>query len=117
MIMRVFMFMHMIMIMITFFHTCCIFTLCLFRLTTIVIFFLARMGVVDHKWLAKNRKFALLMAFVFGAVLTPPDLFSQVSIALPFIVLYEVGILAARMFGKKKVEEEGALEDEDTPAE
>ena len=46
--------------------------------------FTARMGVVDHKWLAKNRKFALLLAFVFGAILTPPDLFSQTSIALPF---------------------------------
>nr|NIS40828.1 twin-arginine translocase subunit TatC [Desulfuromonadales bacterium] len=71
----------------------------------IVIFFLARLGVVDHKWLAKNRKFALLGAFVFGAVLTPPDLFSQTSIALPFIILYEVGIVVARFFGKKPATE------------
>lgn len=78
----------------------------------IVIFFLARMGIVDHKWLAKNRKFALLMAFVLGAVLTPPDLFSQTSIALPFIVLYEVGIIVARLFGKKKVVEEAEEDDE-----
>jgi sec-independent protein translocase protein TatC len=69
----------------------------------IVIFFLARMGIVDHIWLAKNRKFALLLAFVMGAVLTPPDIFSQASIAIPFIVLYEVGIIVARLFGKKKV--------------
>jgi len=72
----------------------------------IVIFFLARLGIVDHKWLARNRKYALLMAFIVGAVLTPPDVFSQVSIALPFIVLYEVGIIVARLFGKKKVSEE-----------
>lgn len=70
----------------------------------IVIFFLARMGVVDHTWLAKNRKYALLAAFIFGAVLTPPDLFSQASIALPFVLLYEVGIIAARLFGKKKTD-------------
>ena len=69
----------------------------------IVIFFLARMGIVDHKWLGRNRKYALLAAFVTGAVLTPPDIFSQASIALPFIVLYEVGIIVARLFGKKKV--------------
>jgi len=67
----------------------------------IVIFFLARMGIVDHRWLARNRKFALLMAFIVGAVLTPPDVFSQTAIALPFIVLYEVGIIVARLFGKK----------------
>ena len=44
-----------------------------------------------------------------GAVLTPPDIFSQASIALPFIILYEVGIIVARMFGKEKV----AVDDED----
>jgi sec-independent protein translocase protein TatC len=83
----------------------------------IVIFFLARMGVVDHKFLARNRKFALLLAFVMGAVLTPPDLFSQTSIALPFIILYEVGIIVARLFGKKKPVEEEAEEDASEPAE
>ncbi len=78
----------------------------------IIIFFLARMGVVDYKWLAGKRKIALLLAFVLGAVLTPPDVFSQASIAVPFIVLYEVGIIVARLFGKKKVEEEPELDDE-----
>lgn len=81
----------------------------------IVIFFLARMGIVDHKWLAKNRKFSLLLAFVMGAVLTPPDIFSQASIAIPFIVLYEVGIIVARLFGKKKVVTEDEDEDEIEP--
>ncbi|WP_321368225.1 twin-arginine translocase subunit TatC [uncultured Desulfuromusa sp.] len=79
----------------------------------IVIFFLARMGIVDHKWLSKNRKFALLLAFVMGAFLTPPDIFSQASIAVPFIVLYEVGIIVARLFGKKKSEIDDDIEDED----
>jgi len=78
----------------------------------IVIFFLARMGIVDYHWLAKNRKYMLIVAFVIGAVLTPPDVFSQCAIALPFIVLYEVGIWVARFFGKKKKadEEETAAE-------
>ncbi|SEA40763.1 Sec-independent protein translocase TatC [Desulfuromusa kysingii] len=79
----------------------------------IVIFFLARLGVVDHKWLSKNRKFALLSAFVMGAVLTPPDIFSQASIAVPFIVLYEVGIIVARLFGKKKSVDDDDIEDDD----
>ena len=83
----------------------------------IVIFFLARLGIVDHKWLAKNRKFSLLLAFVMGAVLTPPDIFSQASIAVPFIVLYEVGIIVARLFGKKKVEVDDEDEDENDETE
>jgi sec-independent protein translocase protein TatC len=68
----------------------------------IVIFFLARMGVVDYKWLSKHRKYALLVAFIVGALLTPPDVFSQCAVAFPFIALYEVGIIVARLFGKKK---------------
>ena len=55
-------------------------------------------------------------AFVFGAILTPPDLFSQVSIALPFVILYEVGILAARLFGKKKAAEDEVEEAAESPS-
>ena len=68
----------------------------------VVIFFLARMGIVDHKMLARNRKFALLAAFLTGAILTPPDVFSQTALALPFIILYEIGIIVARLFGKRQ---------------
>ncbi len=72
----------------------------------IVIFFLARLGIVDHKWLARNRKFALLAGFLFGAILTPPDVISQTALALPFFLLYEIGIWIARFFGKKTSDEE-----------
>ncbi|MGW8313443.1 MAG: twin-arginine translocase subunit TatC [Desulfuromonadales bacterium] len=71
----------------------------------VVIFFLARMGIVDYKMLGRNRKFALLAAFVIGAILTPPDVFSQTALALPFVVLYEIGIIVARVFGKRRSEE------------
>lgn len=83
----------------------------------IVIFFLARLGVVDYHWLAKNRKFALLTGFIIGAILTPPDVFSQTALALPFVVLYEVGIWVARFFGKKRVVEEGEEEKSDEDGE
>ena len=68
----------------------------------VVIFFLARLGIVDHKMLARNRKFSLLAAFVIGAMLTPPDVFSQAALAVPFVILYEVGIIVARLFGKRR---------------
>lgn len=73
----------------------------------IVIFFLARMGIVDHRFLSRNRKYAVLVAFVVGAILTPPDIVSQLSLAGPFMLLYEVGIVVARLFGKKAVRGEG----------
>jgi len=63
---------------------------------------LARMGVVNAKMLARNRKYAILGAFIAAAILTPtPDMFNQALMAGPLIVLYEVGILCARIFGKK----------------
>ncbi len=72
----------------------------------IVMFFLGRMGVIDHHWLARNRKFALLIAFVIGAILTPPDIFSQTALAVPFVVLYETSVWIVRFTGKKRQEAE-----------
>ena len=67
----------------------------------LVITLLARMGVVTAKQLSKNRKYAILGAFIAGAVLTPtPDAFNQTLMAGPLILLYEVGIVCARIFGR-----------------
>jgi len=69
----------------------------------VILVLLARMGIVDAHWLRKNRKYMVIVAFIFGAVLTPgPDVFSQCSLAIPFIILYEIGILGARLLGKPK---------------
>jgi sec-independent protein translocase protein TatC len=60
------------------------------------------MGVVTTQTLAKNRKYAILGAFIVSAVLTPtPDVFNQTLMAGPLILLYEVGILSARLFGRR----------------
>jgi sec-independent protein translocase protein TatC len=64
---------------------------------------LARMGVVSARTLAKHRKYAILGAFIVSAILTPtPDAFNQALMAGPLIVLYEVGIVSARIFGRKR---------------
>lgn len=75
----------------------------------IVILFLTRMGVVTPKTLAKNRKYAMLLAFVTSALLTPtPDAFNQTLMAVPIIILYETGILVSRIFVRSKpTKEEG----------
>jgi sec-independent protein translocase protein TatC len=63
---------------------------------------LARMGVVSARTLARHRKYAVLGAFVVAAILTPtPDAFNQALMAGPLIVLYEVGIVSARIFGRR----------------
>jgi sec-independent protein translocase protein TatC len=74
-----------------------------FELPIIILFF-TRMGFVTPKTLAKHRKYAILMAFIVAAILTPtPDVFNQTLMAIPMIVLYEVGILVSRIFAVKEV--------------
>jgi len=63
---------------------------------------LAMIGVIDAKTLARQRKYAILLIFIFAAVMTPPDIISQVLMAFPLMGLYELGILLAKIFGKKK---------------
>ncbi len=70
----------------------------------LVLIFLARLGIVSVDFLKKNRKYAILLAFIVGAILTPPDVITQVLMALPLITLYEISIIGARIFGKKERE-------------
>ncbi|HEX5816657.1 MAG TPA: twin-arginine translocase subunit TatC [Methylomirabilota bacterium] len=69
----------------------------------LILTILARMGVVTPKMLARNRKYAILGAFIVSAILTPtPDMFNQSLMAGPLILLYEVGIVCARIFGRRR---------------
>jgi sec-independent protein translocase protein TatC len=67
----------------------------------VIVFFLARVGIVTVDGFRKNRKYAILLAFIVGAILTPPDVISQCMMAIPLILLYEVGIIVAMISGKK----------------
>jgi sec-independent protein translocase protein TatC len=73
----------------------------------------ARLGLVTPAFLARNRKYAILFAFIVAAILTPtPDIFNQTLMAGPIVLLYEVGILVARVVARrrKKLLEEAAAE-------
>ncbi|MGD2022560.1 MAG: twin-arginine translocase subunit TatC [Desulfobacterales bacterium] len=67
-----------------------------------VLTFLARLGIVSVEFLKRNRKYALLLFFAGAAMLTPPDVVTQIMMALPLMVMYELSIIGARVFGKKK---------------
>jgi sec-independent protein translocase protein TatC len=62
---------------------------------------LARLGIVSVEYLKRNRKYAVILAFVAGAFLTP-DVVSMILMALPLMVLYEIGILGAHLVSRKK---------------
>ena len=78
----------------------------------LVITFLAKLGLVSVDFLKKNRKYAILLFFVGAAILTPPDVVTQVMLAMPLMALYELSILGARLFGRKQADASDENEDE-----
>jgi sec-independent protein translocase protein TatC len=76
---------------------------------------LARVGLLTSDWLRQKRKFAIVFAFIVAAVLTPPDPMSQIGLAVPTILLYEISIYAARLVERQRSrqaleEDEGSTE-------
>lgn len=68
--------------------------------------FLSRLGIVTATMMRKARKFAILFSFILAAILTPPDVVSQLLMAGPLMILYEISIIIAALFGKRKASEE-----------
>ncbi|MEA3428317.1 MAG: twin-arginine translocase subunit TatC [Thermodesulfobacteriota bacterium] len=71
----------------------------------LIVTFLAKLGLVSVDFLKKNRKYALILFFAGSAILTPPDVVTQIMMAFPLMLLYEISIIGARFFGKKKAKE------------
>jgi len=72
----------------------------------VVLTLLARVGIVSAAGLAAKRKYALVITFIAAAIITPPDIISQVGLAVPIIVLYEISIIMARIVEKKRAQRE-----------
>lgn len=68
----------------------------------IFIFFLARMGLVSAGWLIKNFRYAIVVIVIAAAILTPPDVLSQILLAMPLLVLYWISVGVAHVFARKK---------------
>jgi len=78
----------------------------------VLLLLLVKAGLMTADGLASKRKYAILLAFIAAAILTPPDVISQVLLAVPVILLYELSILGARLIQKKQDDTEEASEDE-----
>lgn len=68
----------------------------------LIIFVLAWLGIVNHTQLRAVRRYVIVANFVIAAVITPPDVISQLGVALPLVVLYELGIILAWLVGRKR---------------
>jgi hypothetical protein len=77
----------------------------------VFIFFMAKIGIVNSKMLAKQRRYAILIIFVAAAVLTPsPDAITQIIMAVPLMILYEFSILIAKLAEKKRSKDDAQEE-------
>lgn len=69
----------------------------------IILVLLAQVGFVQGSWLAEKRRFAIVVIFILAAILTPPDVISQIALAIPLILLYEISILICKRIEKTRV--------------
>jgi sec-independent protein translocase protein TatC len=74
----------------------------------VLLILLAKVGIVTADGLANKRRYAVVAVFIFAAVLTPPDVISQIGLAVPLLLLYEVAIVGARMVEKKRAAADAA---------
>lgn len=72
----------------------------------IVMFFLTKMGLVTPEFLKKYRKHALVIVLILAAIITPPDIISQVIVAIPILLLYEVSIYISKVVIKRELKRE-----------
>jgi sec-independent protein translocase protein TatC len=68
----------------------------------VIMYFLAKIKVINSRLLTKNRKYTVVLIFVVAALLTPPDVFTQVLMALPLIILYELSIWVVKYVEKQR---------------
>jgi sec-independent protein translocase protein TatC len=71
-------------------------------LLPILSFILTKIGLLTPKFMRKYRRYAIVLAFVLGAILTPPDVITQVFLAVPLIILYEISIFISYIFSPKQ---------------
>jgi sec-independent protein translocase protein TatC len=73
----------------------------------LVMFFLAKIGIVSGTYLSKMRKYAVVIIFIIAGIITPgPDVISQLAVALPLLLLYEISIILARRVDKERAEKD-----------
>ncbi len=81
----------------------------------VLLILLAKAGIVTSAGLAAKRRYAIVGVFIAAAILTPPDVISQIGLAIPIIILYEISIIGARIIEKKRAKNAAEEDLDDDP--
>ena len=73
----------------------------------ILVYFLTKIGIITPDFLKKNRKYMFVILLILSAIITPPDMFSQILVVVPLIILYEFSIGVSKRVYKRTYEEIG----------
>ena len=74
----------------------------------VVLTLLGQVGIIDSKFLKSQRRYAIVLVFVVAAVLTPPDIFSQLALAVPGLLLYELSIISVSLIERRRERDKAA---------
>jgi len=80
----------------------------------IIIFFLSKIGIMSPRFMKKYRKHAYIVLLIIAGIITPPDVFSQILVSIPLILLYEISVLISRSVERKK--KKGLVEEKNSAA-
>jgi sec-independent protein translocase protein TatC len=78
----------------------------LFFLLPVATFLLTKIGLFDSAFLRKYRKHAIVVILILAAIITPPDVISQIIVSIPILILYEIGIVVSKRVEKQKSKED-----------
>lgn len=85
---------------------------CVFELPVVIVI-MSWMGIVRASFLRKYRRHAIILLFIFAAIITPPDVFTMFMVALPLLLLYEISIILAAIIERRKARTSTAIEEKD----
>lgn len=74
----------------------------------VIISLLTGLGVLKPEWLTKSRRIVIVIIFIIGAIITPPDVVSQLLVSIPMMILFELSVIMSRIINKRKIKSQKA---------